>query len=451
MVSLKTLFSFGLASLAIAAPRDARDIGPTRPSDDPFYDVPSAAELAKFKVGDILRNRKPPKPISALGVKPLDLKSSYQFLYKTVDSLGNDTATVLTVAVPHNADYRKVLSYQVAEDAAYINCAPSYALQLGSNSKLFGSIITKAELALVDAALQQGWIVIMPDHEGHNGAWLARENAAHSILDGMRAALRGSKYTEIKPDAIFAMWGYSGGAITSGAAAEIKDKYAPELNIVGAALGGTAPDIPSVVKTCNNGQYSGIIAGGIMGLTQQYPWLKDLVYKHVKPEYKDKFTRATQQCLIPTAADFLFQDVVGMFDIGQELFDRPDVKALLAENNMGHGVPSIPLFVYKGVLDDLTPVKDTDKLVDYYCDNGAASVQYYRDATANHGAMAVSGAGRALGFLHSVMNGEKQPSGCKTTNVLSSWFDFKGTKYIPDYLINLLLDLVGKPVGPVIG
>lgn len=452
MVSFKTLFTFALASLAVAAPPEARaDIGPERPSDDAFYAVPSAAELAKVKAGDILHHRTPPLPISALGIKPLNLKSSYQLLYKTVDSLGNDTATVLTVIVPNNADYRKVVSYQVAEDAPFINCAPSYALQLGSNNKLFGSIITKAELALVDALLQQGWVVIMPDHEGPKGAWLARENAAHSILDGMRAAINSASFTEIQKDAIFAMWGYSGGAITSGAAAELKDKYAPELKIVGAALGGPAPDIRSVVDTCNKGVYAGIIAGGIMGLTQQYPSLAKLVDEHLKPEYKAKFEQVKNQCLVPTAAEFLFTDVLDMFDDGEALLNRPEVVALLNENNMGHGVPSVPLFVYKGVLDDLTPVADTDKLVNYYCKNGAASIQYYRDATANHGSMAVSAAGRALGFLHSVMNGERQPSGCKTQNVITSWADFKSSKYIPGYIINLLLDIIGKPVGPIFG
>lgn len=65
--------------------------------------------------------------------------------------------------------------------------------------------------------------------------------------------------------------------------------------------------------------------------------------------------------------------------------------------------------------------------------------------------MAVVSDHRALGFLHSVMNGEKQVSGCETDNVKPSLADFKGTKYIPDYLVNVLLDILGKPVGPLFG
>lgn len=453
MVGFKQLLVGALASLAVAAPPFLQDrgIGPATPNDDPFYAVPTGADFDNAKPGDILRSRKTPYPISAVGIKPIDLEASYQFLYKSADSNGVATATVLTVMIPHNADYTKVLSYQVAEDAAYINCAPSYALQLASSNKLFGSIITQAELALMDGALQQGWVVITPDHEGPKGAWLARENAAHAILDGIRAAINSAGTTGISKDAIFSMWGYSGGAITSMAAIEMKPDYAPELNIVGAAVGGLAPDIMSVVNTCNKGPYAGIIPGGIQGLANMFPDLQTLVDAHLKPQYKAKFAAVKTQCIVPNAAEFLFADILGMFDDADALFNMPYVSDLLKRNNLGHGVPKIPMFVYKGVLDDLTPVKDTDKLVNYYCSNGATSLQYYRDATAIHGSMAVVGAGRALGFLHSVMNGEKQPSGCKTQTVLSSLLDFKNDKYLPAYIINLLLDILGKPVGPIIG
>ncbi|TQS32727.1 hypothetical protein Golomagni_06949, partial [Golovinomyces magnicellulatus] len=259
MVSLKSLVSAALATLAVAAPPqalDTRDFGPAKPSDDAFYTLPGADELSKAKPGDILRHRAPPKPIAVLGLDPLHLKDSHQILYKSIDSHGNDTATVLTVMIPNNADYSKVLSYQIAEDAAWINCAPSYALQLGSNNALFGSIVSKAELALIEAALQQGWIVISPDHEGPKGAWLARDNAAHMVLDGMRAAINSASFTKIKKDAAFAMWGYSGGALASSSAAEEQENYAPELNIIGAAVGGLTPDITSVLYTCNKGPFS---------------------------------------------------------------------------------------------------------------------------------------------------------------------------------------------------
>ncbi|ATY65439.1 secretory lipase [Cordyceps militaris] len=426
-----------------------RGPGPLLPSQDEFYTVPPAAELAAVQNGDILRWRTTPHPISALGIKPLNLQGEYQALYKTVDSVGADTATVLSIMVPHNANMSKLLSYQVAEDAAYLDCAPSYALQLGSQSKLFGTILTEAELALIDAALQQGWVVVAPDHEGPRAAWLARANAAHAILDGIRAATRSGHFSGIESTPTIALWGYSGGGITSTAALELRAQYAPELTtIVGAALGGLAPDIRNVITTCNKGPYAGIIVSGIMALCSEFPALQALVDSHLRPEYKNKFERTRTQCVVPTAADWLFQDVLASFDNATALLARPDVRRLLEDNNLGgRGMPDVPVFIYKGVADDLSPVADTDALVDYYCAHGAPSLQYYRDLTADHGGMAVAGAGRAVDFLHAVMNGEAQPSGCHRETVASGYLDIRGSKHIPSYVINLLLDLLGKPVG----
>jgi hypothetical protein len=36
-----------------------------------------------------------------------------------------------------------------------------------------------------------------------------------------------------------------------------------------------------------------------------------------------------------------------------------------------HGVPSMPVFVYKAIQDEFSPVADTDTLVERYCGVGA--------------------------------------------------------------------------------
>lgn len=448
MVGFTKLLAVACAAVVAAVPVDERAIGPTKPTADDFYVVPDADVLAKAEKGEILRFRKTPKPIAALGIKPLNLAGTYQALYKTADNNGDDTATVLTVIVPHNADYSKVVSYQIAEDAAFLDCAPSYILQFGSSNKLFGGLVSKAELALIEAALQQGWVVVLPDHQGPLSAWLSRENAAHSILDGIRAAINSGEQTGIKSDAQFAMWGYSGGAITSLGALEIRKDYAPELNIIGAATGGPAPDILSTLRTCNRSPYAGIPAGGIMALANAYPEIAEIVDKHLEPRYQAKFEKVKSQCLVANIADFLYQDVVGMFDDFDKLLETTNLTEIIDHNDLGgRGVPDVPVFVYKGLFDDVTPIKDTDKLVDYYCDNGASSLYYYRDLTANHGGMAVSGAGRSLDFLHSLFDGDKQISGCKRQNIASGYLDLKGSRHLPGYILTLLLDLLGKKVG----
>lgn len=174
------------------------------PTDDAFYSVP--LNVHDYAPGGIIRVRKPPAPIAALGLAPANIEDAWQILYRTNDNLDNATAAVLTVLILHKDDLSKLLSYQVAEDAAYANCAPSYAFQLNSaTSGFLGTIITQAELLLIEAALARGWVVIVPDHEGPSGAFLANELAGQATLDGVRAALNSANTTGIAKDPTIAL------------------------------------------------------------------------------------------------------------------------------------------------------------------------------------------------------------------------------------------------------
>ena len=120
--------------------------------------------------------------------------------------------------VPNNADTSKLLSYQIAEDAAWVNCAPSYALQEGSNLLDGGS--GSAEILLIIAALDQGWIVNTPDYEGPQAAFTSGIQAGQATLDSVRAALASGSITGVSSSATYQMWGYSGGVLTSNSRAQ---------------------------------------------------------------------------------------------------------------------------------------------------------------------------------------------------------------------------------------
>ncbi|EGX93595.1 secretory lipase, putative [Cordyceps militaris CM01] len=386
-----------LAAAAPSVPATLRDHKITmRPSDDPFYHVPDG--LQDVAPGTILRHRPPPAPIAAFGVAPLRLAATHQILYRTTDSLGNATATVLTVLVPRHADMNKVLSYQVAEDAADINCAPSYVFQLRPAADPDrGTGTTELELLLVEAALEQGWVVIVPDYLGPYAAFLANKLAGHAILDGIRAALHSSRFTGIGRHPKVAMWGYSGGAVASMWAAELQPRYAPELEIAGAAVGGTVPNLITVVTSINGGSHAGFIAAGVMGLTNQYAEAERDVERHLLAQFRDKFISVRSQCMDADTRAFKNQDVIGMFD------DRDLVYRVLKNTSLGHGdTPKIPMFVYKSVDDEFSPVAETDALVAAYCGDGA-SIQYHRDRNSHHGSLAILAAPKALLWLKETM------------------------------------------------
>ncbi|KND93195.1 Lipase 1 [Tolypocladium ophioglossoides CBS 100239] len=137
--SLRLVASLALSAAAAYAapppgPRTLLHDGsaPVPPSNDAFYACGSCWAFCTIAV--------------------LESQASHQILYRTTDSLGNATATVLTVLVPHGADLAKVLSYQVAEDAATADCPPSHALQLAAaTGPALATIATQAELWLIEA------------------------------------------------------------------------------------------------------------------------------------------------------------------------------------------------------------------------------------------------------------------------------------------------------------
>lgn len=422
--------------------------GPTLPSQDSFY--AASDNITQLEPGTILKHREPPYPIAAFGISPVNINASHQVLYRTTNSFGNAIATVLTIIIPHNADRSKVLSYQVAEDAASFNCAPSYALQLQSaTGPLLGTIITQAELLLVEAALEQGWVVIIPDFQGPNSAYLANKLAAYATLDGIRAALNSTPFTGINPKSTITMWGYSGGSLPTNHAVELQPEYAPELRIAGAAVGGTVPNITNVVTAINGGPFAFLIPSGILGLASEYPDLKKVVEDHLKPEASTKFHKAGTQCLVANAAEYVLQDIIGMFDDRQLIYRNPTAVRILGENALGKRTPKIPLYWYKSVLDEVSPVRDSDAVIEKYCANGA-SIEYVRDIASEHGNYAIIGAAKAFSWLKNIMDGGKAQQACSKKTVISSLVDIASLEIIPKFLIDALLDLLHKPVGPLL-
>ncbi|KID95598.1 Secretory lipase family protein, partial [Metarhizium majus ARSEF 297] len=446
-MSLRVFLTAVLATLANAIPTPlSHRSGPMLPSQDSFYAVPE--NIGQVEPGTILRRREPPSPIASFGIAPLNLNSSYQILYRTTDSFGNATATVLTVLIPHKADRSKLLSYQVAEDAASIDCAPSYAFQLKSAARPpLGTLLTQAELLLVQGALGEGWVVVIPDFQGPNAAFLANRRAGYATLDGIRAALNSSPFTGIHGNSTIAMWGYSGGSLATNHAAELHPEYAPELQIAGAAVGGTVPNITNALTTINKGPFAGLIPTGILGLSAEYPELEELVHDHLKPEASEAFYKAGTRCLLANAAAYLLKDIVGMFDDRNLMYRNKIAVQVLNENALGKKTPKIPLYWYKSIFDQVSPIADSDAVVKKYCDGGA-SVEYVRDIASEHGSYAVIGAPKAIHWLKNIMKGGKPKSGCSKKTVLSSLLDVSTWGIALKLGINALLNFFHKPIGP---
>ncbi|KAL2870382.1 putative secretory lipase [Aspergillus lucknowensis] len=433
--------------LASAFPAVTERGGPLPPGEDPFYQPPGGWESKA--PGTILRHRAPPFPVAAFGLAKVNLDAAHQILYRTTDSFGEPITTVTTVLVPHNADYTKVLSYQVAQDAVDPNCSPSFALQQFSGAgEALALIMPQLEYLFMSSALNKGWVVIVPDHLGPKSAFLANHLSGQAVLDNVRAALGSTDFTGISAQATVALWGYSGGSLASGFAAELQPSYAPELKIAGAALGGTVPLILPVIDAANKGPFAGLIPAGIQGLANEYPVAVDLISENIVSDKWADFNKTQQLCLTGNILEYLGDDVYTYVKT-PDIFTGPVATKLLTENSMGQHTPEIPLLIYKSANDEISPVENTDDLYDAYCANGA-DVEYVRDILSEHAAMVITGGPDAFLWIVDRMNGVPVQKGCSKKTQLTGLADPRAILALGLDVVRLFLGFLLLPVGPIV-
>ncbi|QNJ90097.1 lipase [Mycolicibacterium fluoranthenivorans] len=344
---------------------------------DPFYTSPSG--LDALKPGTVLRSR--PAQVSFFG-RIRHRATSVQLMYRSTDSHGQAEAAVTTVVIPRGKDPATcpVLSYQCAIDAVAPRCFPSYALRHGA--ELVGASV-QAELLFITAALKQGWAVSIPDHEGLNGLWGAPYEAGFRALDGLRAAV-GHPELGLAADSPMALWGYSGGGLASGWAAEAAAAHAPELDIVGAVLGSPVVDPESVARRLNASPWAGLAALMIASLVHVFPEAKRIVDDHATDDGKALLGEIEGMSTGAAIRRFRNFDIADFVDISfEDLFALPELRHVFEVTRLGQQVPTMPILLIQGVHDKIVDVVDVDKLAQTYVDGGAA-VSYHRDPLAEH-------------------------------------------------------------------
>jgi alpha-beta hydrolase superfamily lysophospholipase len=366
---------------------------PLLPEKDPFYQPPTGYQQAR--AGAVLRSRD--VELAFLGLIPQRFTAT-QLLYRSTDLHGNPEAAVTTVVVPAQRDPEMVcpiVSYQCAIDAVASRCFPSYALRRGA--KAVGAL-AQLELVLIAVVLAEGWAVSVPDHEGCHGMWGAPHEPGYRILDGVRAAL-GCARLPLSPSAPVAVWGYSGGGFASAWAAEASACYAPELNIVGAALGSPVADPGSIGRRLNGTFWAGLPALVIAALDQIYPEVERLIQQHATPEGKALLTKLQRMTTAAAVVGLRNKDINNYIDLTlDEMWDLPEVKHILETMKLGAAIPSPPVLILQAVHDKIIDVEIIDQLAEKYRAGGAA-VTYHRDRFCEHLLLHVLSAPMTLRWL----------------------------------------------------
>ncbi|KAI1077195.1 LIP-domain-containing protein [Whalleya microplaca] len=388
---------------------------PLPPSQDPWYMAPNDFESKNS--GTILRIRPAPGNLTVIIGK--NATAAYNILFRTTDSRYHPSWAVTTLFIPASfyispSGNTAMLSYQFAYNSANLDSSPSYGLyyrMAQSNPDLGISSST----SLINELLGQGWIVNTPDHEGPTAAFGASVQAGHATLDAVRAVLNLAQLTGAA-NFTAAIWGYCGGSIATEAAAELQVQYAPELRLCAAVLGGLVDDFSADFELINESPIAGALVAVLLGVTAQYPEAEAYLRSRLRPETADEFLRVRDIDVGETVKFFAMRDVFSYFIGGAADLQAPVLRKVYnVEMKLGyHGVPAMPMFLYKAIGDQFCPVSQTDALVKKFCDVGV-DITYERNTVGGHVAEIENGKARAIEWLWSIFDESHVPSALRHT------------------------------------
>lgn len=382
------------------------------PDTDPFYAQP--ASFPNTTPGTIIASRSVTYAPDAAS-QP---NSAWELKFVSRDIHDKPIAAIATVVKPLHpfaGGPEPLLSVQYYTNSLGLQCSPSHAVT--------GSTVdypSDAEGSFPLMGLEQGFTLVFPDHLGSESEYAAALPSAHITLEGIRAALAFAPLG-LNAKTPVGMEGYSGGSIPTMWGASIARRYAPELNIVAAATGGTVANLKDVLKDFDTGAGNALFSLGLsamFGVNRAFPSL-------LTPILNAKGVAAGNSlkngCVGNTSDGS--SNPTGQFadytTIADPL-DNPKVDAILKEDGLpvaGYPAPPMPLYIYQSMLDELVPVNDTDALVTTYCMQ-RTHVAYYVGVSGEHVAFDVTMAPTVYAYFAARFAGlpEVVPPGTKTCN-----------------------------------
>lgn len=385
-----------LASGPGTIPAGAAPLYP-RPDPDPFYAAPG--DIAEKTPGEVLATRQMPP----LAIFPGTTVTLVKF--RSTNSRGLPIAATSTVLTPQwRTPDGPLLSYQHIINGLGAQCAVSRVLYTADPN------LQVREAVTLNAALARGWSIALPDHLGPTFAYGAARLGGQITLDGIRAARTAGLGLQNSP---VAMAGYSGGGMATAWAAALAPRYAPELEIAGAALGGVPMNLVRMMETVNTNPHPafGLIMAAGIGLEREYPErfpISDSMNARGLAA-RDALANGCTNEILATGAG----RSVTEFANSLSLVGDPDARAVVEENSLElfDGIPNMPVFEWHSGSDPLIPVDSIVRTNRRYCDAGVP-VQAETTISPEHLSAAVLGVPSVLLWLEGRFRGDPAPSNC---------------------------------------
>lgn len=294
--------------------------------------------------------------------------------------------------------------------------------------------------------MNQGWWVTTSDYEGLEAHFADGLGSGLATLDSVRMILSEAPRLGLSRDANYALWGFSGGSLACGWAAELQPSYAPELAFQGAAIGDTIANVSNVFASINGSSSSGLAFGAVHGLAKSYSNFSDWLDSNLVPETRNEFFTIGTSCLIGEETLGAHQDLYSYFiTADQAVYDPIPVSVLRLSGEMGwKDTPEMPLYMYKSVKDHVSPIEDTDSLVGIYCARGA-TINYHRHMWGGHATESIVGSVNAFGWIADRLEGKpiSEPGLCEKKNIRFIELDERTVQLIGKEIMGLLASVIG--------
>jgi Secretory lipase len=366
---------------AAAAPKAPAAAPIPLPHDDPFYRYTGRKPLREHPRGSVLKTRQVMigVPQSGQGVIP-----ATQILYRTQDQQKNPSVTVTTVVNPTGPLNAGLVAYLSFYDALGDKCSPSFTLR-GGDPGQDNAELAHTEAALVTSLAAQGYAVTVPDFEGTDLHWVAGQESGWSTLDSIRAT---EEFLGMPKSQEVGLFGYSGGSIAGEWASELAPRYAPELNIVGTAIGGVPVHLAHNLSYVNGSEtWSGVIPAVLVSLGRAF----GLRMSKYQSAYGNKVTAEVKdECIGGFNGSYPGLRVQRLVKKKYKRFLKVPafarvVNRLIMGSAKGH--PRMPIYMgvgdHDGTGDDVMVAKDVEALAHQYCRQGV-TVQFQVYDGADH-------------------------------------------------------------------
>lgn len=353
-----------------------------------FYTPP--ASLGPGNPGELIRSE--PMRAYALPLVPFDAQA-WRIMYRSTTVADGSIAVTGTVLVPNapwqGEGHRPLVGFAAGSQGLADRCAASRRLAAGS----------EYESAVLSQILGRGWAVAVTDYPGlgtpRDHPYVVGQSLGRSVLDSIRAArqLPGAGLNQQNPVAIY---GYSEGGIAAGWALQLQPTYAPDVELVGGAVGAAPANLPKMLSALNGGPFAFLILYTAIGFDAAYPGLHLEDYLNARGEALAD--RLRQTCIEGAIVHGLLIPKNYHTYVTGDPFDSATWRSKLEANSLGYRSPQVPVLVGAGRQDEVIPFQQSVQLCHRWRERGV-NVHFADILISEHLTGGVAFALRALPFL----------------------------------------------------